>query len=98
MPVFIAALVGALASSAGQIVIKVLLALGIGYISFQGFDFLVESTKNDVMASLGSFSPLTVQLLGVLKVGVCINIMFSAVVIRLTLNGAMSGIKKLRVL
>lgn len=98
MPVFIAALVGALASSAGQIVIKVLLALGIGYISFQGFDFLVESTKNDVMASLGSLSPLTVQLLGVLKVGVCINIMFSAVVIRLTLNGALNGIKKLRVL
>lgn len=98
MPVFISALVGALASSAGQIAIKILLSLGIGYVSFVGFDYFVDVTKTDVISSLGSMAPLTVQLLGVLKVGVCVNIMFSAVVIRLTLNGALNGIKKLRVL
>lgn len=88
------AVVAGLASGAVQIVLKVLFSLGFGYLTFQGVDTLVEMNKAQILTLLSTLPPGAVALLGVLKVGVCLNIAFSALVIRMTLFGLNEGVIK----
>lgn len=81
------AIVAGLFSAAFQVVFKVLAALGIGYVTYVGMEALVDLNHAQIMALLNTLPPTTVALLGVLKVGVCINIWFSAMVMRMTLWG-----------
>ena len=80
-------IVAGLASGVGQIVAKTLVSLGIGYVTYTGMNALVDMNQAQIMTLLNTLPPTTVQLLGVLKVGVCLNIWFSAFVIKLTLWG-----------
>lgn len=88
------AIVAGLASGAVQIVLKVLFALGFGYLTFSGVDTLVSQNKDQVIALLQTMPPLAVQLIGVLKIGTCMNIMFSAMVMRLSIFGLNEGVIK----
>lgn len=88
------AIVAGLASGAMQIVLKVLVGLGFGYMTFQGVDLLVTQNKGQILALMNTLPPLAVQLMGVLKVGTCINIMFSAMVMKLTIFGLNEGVIK----
>lgn len=96
MPLFIAALIGALASAAGHIVGRVLIALGIGYVSYTGVDTGMTFIKNYALTSIGTLPATMLGLIGVLKLGVVLNILMSACVAKMTLNGLTSGaIKKM---
>lgn len=88
------AIVAGLASGAVQIVLKVLASLGFGYLTFTGVDLLVTQNETQVLQLLQALPPTAVQLMGVLKVGSCIKVVFSALVIRLTIFGLDQGVIK----
>jgi hypothetical protein len=89
-----AALLGALLSIIGSLVGKVLVSLGIGYVTYKGLDTAITYAKAQIFASLGGLSPVTLQVLGLLQVGTAINILISALVVRMTLKGMTSGAVK----
>lgn len=88
---FLYSILGLLVSGAGTIVGKVLISLGIGYVTYSGMDTLVSNVSSDALARIQALSPVTVQLAGVLQVGTCINIMISALSARLLVMGLQSG-------
>lgn len=91
MPVFIAALLGALVQAAGTLVGKVLISLGIGYVAFTGVDASVEWARAFTMARISGLGGQTVAVASALKIGTCISILSSAILARLVLNGLTGG-------
>lgn len=91
MPLFLAALVGALVQAAGTIVGKVLLSLGIGYAVFTGVDASIAFAKAQFLAGISAQHAQTIAVASALKIGVQVNILFSALLARLTLNGLTGG-------
>lgn len=89
-----AAIVAGIASGATQMVLRVLATLGFGYLTYTGVDLLVTQNEAQVFTLIASLPPLAQQLLGVLKIGVCIKIIFSALVLRLTVMGLNEGVIK----
>jgi len=94
MQVLVAMLIGGLISAVSHIVGRVLLALGLGYASYRGVNVLLTWVKDQVFTSLGTMGADVVQLLGVLQIGTCVNILASAYVVRLTLSGLTSDTLK----
>lgn len=96
MQVFIAALLGGLVQSAGSLVGRVLIAMGIGFVTYQGIDTAMTYILNHVFSNLDSLAPTITGMLGILNVGKAINVLFSAISARLVLNGLTSGsVKKM---
>lgn len=91
MPVFLAALLGGLVSAAGSIAGRVLISLGIGYVTYEGLSTAMDYMKNLVWSNLGSLASDILQLVSVLEVDTAINIMFSAVAARLVIRGLTGG-------
>lgn len=96
MPVFIAALWGALLNIAGSLVGQVLISLGIAVVTYVGVDTTLDKLKSDAVMALMGLPPDLVALLSFLKVGVAISIITSAVAVRLTLSGMTGAIKRFR--
>lgn len=94
MPLFIAALLGALASAAGHLVGRVLIALGIGFVSYQGIDTALAFVKTQMLAQVSGLPASMLALLGVMKIGIVMSILLSALTARMTLNGLQSGAVK----
>lgn len=88
------AIVAGLASGAVQIVLKVLFGLGFGYLTFTGIDTLVTMNKDQILSIMNGMPPLARDLAGVLKIGTCVNIMASALVMRMTIYGLDQGVIK----
>lgn len=101
MNLFIAALLGGLVQAAGTLVGRVLISLGVGFVVFTGVDASITAIKGQALASLNSatsFGPQIAAFIGVLQVGTCINIVFSAWSARLVLAGLTGGTLKRMVL
>src|SRR5205809_6921362 len=90
MPLFIAALLGGLSAAAGTLVGRVLVALGLGYATFSGVNSLFMWVQVYSLAQINSLPADAVVLAGKMRVGVCISMIFSALLMRLTLNGLTS--------
>lgn len=93
-PALAGAIVAGLASGAVQIVLKVLASLGFGYLTFTGIDYLTTQNQAQIFTLISLLPPLAQQILGVLQVGTCIKILFSALVMRLTVFGLNAGVIK----
>ena len=91
MPVIIAMLWGALARVAGSIALQVLIALGIGFVTYKGADIGLNLFKDTVVSNINSLPTEVVGILGTLKVGTCINMVFSTLVVKMGMNGMQSG-------
>lgn len=76
-----------IASSVVGVVIKTLITLGVGYVTYTGISALVDLTSTQVFTRINALPPNTVALLGVLNVGVCLKIWFSALAMKVTLWG-----------
>lgn len=87
MPVFIAALLGGLMNVAGSLAGRVLIALGISVVTFSGLSVSLTWLRDMALSNLQSLPPSIIGLLGVMKVGVCISMLASAYVARMTING-----------
>lgn len=98
MPIFLAALIGGLVSAAGSMVGRVLIALGVSYVSYTGLNVLFSGIQSAVASNLSALPPGVIGLMGLLKVGTSINIIFSAITVRMTLGGLTGGAIKKAVL
>lgn len=94
MPVFIAALLGGLVSAAGSLVGRVLIALGVGFVSYQGLDVALAFIKTEVLTAVGGLPIEIVQIMSTLNFGVALNIMASAYTAKMTIAGLTSGAVK----
>lgn len=87
MPAIIAVLWGAFYSMIGTLVGRVLFSLGMGYVTYSGFDYMLDTIKNQVIANFSGAGPVILGVLYHAQVDRCISIIFSAVLIKLTLAG-----------
>lgn len=87
MPVFLAALGGVLINVAATIAGRVLIALGIGVVTFTGLSGSMTWLKTQALSSLSGLPADAVALIAYLQVGTCINIIVSAIAVRATLQG-----------
>lgn len=95
---FLPALGGFLLSMLGTFVGQALLSIGIGFAVYNGVDVGVGFVKQNFLNSVSVLPPQVVQLMAICKVGQCLNMVFSAVLARLAMNGMKNGvIKKMQV-
>lgn len=91
MPVLIAALWTALLAIIPTIVGRVLLALGISYVSYRGIDLLMSTAQTAFVNAVSSAGGVTVQIAGILQIGTCISIIGSAAAAKLLVSGLKAG-------
>lgn len=91
MPIFIAALGGMLINLVGSLVGRVLVALGIGLVTYTGVSSSLDFLKSQAISSFASLPAEMMAIIGLMKVGVCISIVTSAITARLVLNGLTGG-------
>jgi hypothetical protein len=96
MPTLIAALIGGLVQAAMSLVGRVLVGFGIGLVTYAGVSVLFNNLKTLAFSYMDQAvaSASVGQWIGVFKIGTCMNILFSAVLVRLTLSGLTSGTVK----
>ena len=87
MPAILAALLGGLINIVGTMAGRVLVALGIGVVTYSGMRVTLEWLKTQAVQSVSGLPAELIGLIAYMKVGVCINIIFSAILIRAALNG-----------
>lgn len=82
-------LLNGLITLAGTWAGKALIGLGIGAVTYTGVSTAVGAAKTMAFGYLNQAAAVAAigQFLGLLQIGTCINILFSAYVIRLTMQG-----------
>lgn len=91
MPIFLAALLGGLVTAAGSIVGRVLIALGISYVTYSGVSVLIDWIKAEIFVRLMGMNSTVLGIVGALQVDVAVNILFSAIAARFVVAGIASG-------
>lgn len=94
MNLIISMFLGGLVNIAGTVVGKVLLSIGIGYLTFTGVDVALDQVKQlafDNLASASGMVPQIDRFIGVFQIGTCFNIIFSAYTARFALAGITGG-------
>lgn len=84
---FLYALIGALASAAGTLIGKALIAFGVGVVTYTGLRTALDAMFNQVKNNLHGVNADVTNILGVLKLDIVLSIVFSALVARMILNG-----------
>lgn len=75
---FLMPLLGGLLSIAGSLVGRVLLALGMGFVTYQGFDVGITWLLNQIKNNITGMPPEVIQFLAFLWVDKAIGLVFSA--------------------
>lgn len=91
MPVIVAVLLTGLVQLAASIVGRVLIAAGVGMVSYIGFAVVMSQIEAQIWGNLGGVSSSVQGVWGLLKLGACINVVLSAYTIRMTLDGLGQG-------
>jgi hypothetical protein len=91
MPIFLAALLGGFVSSLGSIVGRVLISLGLGFVTYSGFSVLLDWIKAEVFARLLGVDQMAIAIFSLLQIDSAINILFSAIAIRFVIQGVSGG-------
>lgn len=84
---FVLALLRGLVAMSLPAAIRLLAGLGFGYATYTGVKALIDSAESEVATLLGELSSEIVNLLAVMKVDSAITLLFSALIVRLTLQG-----------
>jgi len=92
---FIAALLGALASAMGSLVGRVLIALGIGFVTYKGVDIGLNALKQEVISNVQGLSSDIIGLMGYLWVDKALSVVFSAFAISLSMKAIGGSIKRM---
>lgn len=72
---------------AGPIVKMVLRMLGFGFVTYLGITLIINQAKDYIIAQAGTAGPTIINILGIMKADVAINIMLAAVTTRFILSG-----------
>lgn len=94
MPLFFATLGGMLLRALPGFVMQVLITLGITAVTYTGVDIAIDHFKASALSSFGGLPPEVLGMIAYMKVGQAINIVFSAMLARMTYNGMKSGAVK----
>lgn len=94
MPIWVASLIGGVLEVASSMVGRVLLAMGLGVVTYNGLDLGLAFFKQKMIDSLGSAGSIAVGMAGVLQLDVVMSIMIAAVTLKLLINGAQGGALK----
>jgi len=87
MPWLIAAIWTAFRAMLPSLAGQVLLALGIGVITTVGVNAGIGAFKSQMLSALQGLPAASVQMLGLMKVGVCVSMLFGALVSRMARKG-----------
>lgn len=90
----VAALVGGFGQTIIHGLVKLLIALGLGFITYQGVDVLINNLMQHVYANFNAVSPEMLGMLGVLKIDKALNVLASAYAARLVIRGITGGLIK----
>lgn len=93
---FFASLGGVLINASKGMAMQVLIALGVSVVTYQGMDTAIAWAKTQAISSFQGLPADMVSLMSYMGVGVSINIIFSAMVMRMTLQGISSVHKRFR--
>lgn len=93
MPVFVAALWGGLIQVAGTLVGRVLLALGISFVSFQGIDTSLGWISSQISAAFSGMPSQALAVASAAGLGTAVSIVLSALAARLALDALGTGKK-----
>ena len=91
MPVIILALISALASAAVTLTGRVLIALGVTYVSYKGINVLLDQVVNGAMSEFGGFPGQLSAYVGYLRIPQAISIITGAVTAKWTIAGLQNG-------
>lgn len=91
MPLFVAAIIGALVQAAGSIVGRVLISLGIGYATYTGIDASISWARDSFVSGMSVLPAAAIGLAGLLKVGAIVSMITSAITARMVLKGLTGG-------
>lgn len=95
MPYIIGLLWGAFGLTLKSMVGRVLLALGISFITYQGVDLLLDSMHDAAFAHLNSTAVDLIGIVGLAKIPQSLNVVFSALAARYALQGLTSSFSKM---
>lgn len=95
MPVVLATLLGGLIQITGSLVGRVLIALGVGVVTYTGVQAGVDLLLNQLDSALAGVPADILGLLGYMQVGRALNIIIAAMSARMLLDGLKSdSVKK----
>jgi D-alanyl-lipoteichoic acid acyltransferase DltB (MBOAT superfamily) len=97
MPYLVSLIWGALALSIRSLVGRVIVALGISYVTFQGVDTLISSLRSAAFGVLSGIDPAILGLVGLARIGESISVVVSAVAAKYALQGLTGTITKMAV-
>ena len=95
MPTLIAALLSGLASMMGSLVGRVLLALGIQYVTYTGASIVISTALDHAMANFTGLPSTALQFVAVFRVDECISILSGAFAASVSISGIQNGLTKL---
>lgn len=93
--VFLPALIGALAAAMGSLVGRVLIALGVGFVTYKGIDLGIGVLKTTAINGLQGMPSDAVNLAGYLWLDKAISVIFSSVVVALSMRTVGGSLKKM---
>jgi disulfide bond formation protein DsbB len=82
--VYLASMVGAII---GPMIKKALRFLGVGVVTYMGFNLVIDEAKDALLAKFGTLDSPVQQLLGLAQIDVAINIVFAAIAARALMAG-----------
>lgn len=85
---------GALINIASTLIGRVLVGLGLGIATYTGMSASLNWLKASMVSSLLALPPSVVGMLSMMKVGSCVSMLFSAMIVKMTLNGMTSDTVK----
>lgn len=91
MPAVVTWILGGLVMIAGELAGRVLLSLGFGWMVYAGVDVTLTWLKTQALSGLAGLPADMLGIIATMKVGEAISIVFSALLVRLTLAGLGPG-------
>lgn len=87
MPAFLGSLGGLLLSLVAGFVGRTLAALGLSLVTYYGVSQALDFLKGLIMQALSGFPAEVLQLLGLMRIGTALTVLFSAMFANMLLNG-----------
>lgn len=89
--VFIPALLGGLITVAGSLVGRVILSLGVGFVTYQGVSATISTIEQIIISNATSAGGYAVAALALMQFDTAVGIILGAISARLLINGLTSG-------
>ncbi len=93
--VFLPALIGAFAGAMGTLAGRVLIALGLGFVSYKGIDLGISALKDEAIRGMQGIPADALSLAGYLWLDKALSVIFSAVAVALSMRAVSGTVKKL---